>query len=122
MPASRTSGPALNGLFGYDLSQRLGEIRDGYRFDISCQGSVPQSVVAFLESDSYEDATRNAISLGGDADTMAAIAGGIAEAFYGSVPEPIRAPALDLLDRPLRRAADGAPQVMVRHTLPWCYT
>ena len=92
--------------FGYNLSERLADIRDRYRFDISCQGSVPQSIIAFLESDSYEDAIRNAISLGGDADTMAAIAGGIAEAFYGGVPEPLRVRALALLDQPLRAVVD----------------
>lgn len=70
--------------------------------DVSCQGSVPQSIIAFLESNSYEDAVRNAISLGGDADTMACIAGGIAEAFYGGVPEDIRNRILGLLDVRLR--------------------
>ncbi|AWM37513.1 ADP-ribosylglycohydrolase [Gemmata obscuriglobus] len=88
--------------FGYDLSARLDDIRPGYAFDVSCQGSVPQSLVAFLESESYEDAVRNAISLGGDADTMAAIAGAVAEAFYGGVPEHIAAPALERLDGRLR--------------------
>ena len=73
--------------FGYDLSQTLDEIRPVYRFDVSCQGSVPQSIIAFLESESVEDAIRKAISLGGDADTMACIAGAIAEAFYRGVPE-----------------------------------
>ena len=92
--------------FGYNLSERLADIRGRYRFDISCQGSVPQSIIAFLESDSWEDAVRNAISLGGDADTMAAIAGGIAEAFYGGVPEPLRVRALALLDQPLRAVVD----------------
>jgi ADP-ribosylglycohydrolase len=92
----------LERTFGYRLRDRLDDIRDGYRFDVSCQGSVPPSIIAFLESDSYEDAVRNAVSLGGDADTMAAIAGGIAVAFYGDVPERIRGPALDRLDRPLR--------------------
>lgn len=77
--------------FGYNLSEKLDDIRAGYGFDVSCQGSVPQSIVAFLEAESYEDAVRNAISLGGDADTMACIAGGIAEAFYGGVPDAIRA-------------------------------
>ena len=84
--------------FGYSLDQTLDEIRPIYRFDVSCQGSVPQSILAFLESHSYEDAVRNAISLGGDADTMACIAGGIAEAFYGGVPEEIGTKALALLD------------------------
>lgn len=83
---------------GYELRMTLDEIRPTYRFDVSCQGSVPQSIVAFLESSDYEDALRNAISLGGDADTMACIAGGIAQAYYGGVPEPIRARALTYLD------------------------
>jgi ADP-ribosylglycohydrolase len=68
---------------------------------------VPQSIIAFLESDSYEDAVRNAISLGGDADTMACIAGGIAEAYYGGVPEGIREKALARLDDRLRGVIDG---------------
>ncbi|MDT8445110.1 MAG: ADP-ribosylglycohydrolase family protein, partial [Desulfuromonadales bacterium] len=88
--------------FGYDLSGRLNDIRKGYRFDITCQGSVPQSIIAFLESSSYEDAVRNAISLGGDADTMACIAGGIAEAYYGGVPDDIQRQALARLDDRLR--------------------
>jgi len=88
--------------FGYNLSERLDDIRAKYRFDVSCQGSVPQSIIAFLESDSYEDAVRNAISLGGDADTMACIAGGIAEAFYGGIPEDIRSRTLSALDERLR--------------------
>lgn len=75
--------------FGYDLTRRLDAIRPGYRCDVSCQGAVPESLTAFLESADYEGAVRNAISLGGDADTMDCIAGGIAQAFYGSVPEPI---------------------------------
>ncbi|MFO7545189.1 MAG: ADP-ribosylglycohydrolase family protein [Trueperaceae bacterium] len=92
---------AVENDLGYDLAMTLDEIRPTYRFDVSCQGSVPQAIVAFLESSDYEDALRNAISLGGDADTMACIAGGIAEAFYGGVPEPIRARALAYLDERL---------------------
>ena len=88
--------------FEYDLSERLDDIRETYTFDVSCQGSVPQSIIAFLESTDYEDAVRNAISLGGDADTMACIAGGIAEAFYGGVPREIRERALGRLDERLR--------------------
>jgi ADP-ribosylglycohydrolase len=88
--------------FHYNLNEPLDFVRAAYRFDVSCQGSVPQSIIAFLESSSYEDAVRNAISLGGDADTMACIAGGIAEAFYGGVPAPIRERALSLLDERLR--------------------
>lgn len=73
--------------FGYDLSPTLEEIRPGYRFDESCQGTVPPAIIAFLVSDDYEDAIRKAISLGGDADTLAAITGSIAEAFYGEIPQ-----------------------------------
>ncbi len=79
----------IQGRFGYNLTRPLDAIRPGYRFDVSCQGSVPESLIAFLESADFEGAVRNAISLGGDADTMACIAGGIAQAFYGSVPKPI---------------------------------
>lgn len=75
--------------FGYDLNRTLAEIRPGYQFDVSCQGSVPEAIIAFLESDDYEDAIRKAISLGGDSDTIACITGGIAEAFYGGVPDLI---------------------------------
>ena len=92
--------------FGYVIAESLAEIRPTYRFHVSCQESVPQSILAFLESTSYEDAVRNAISLGGDADTMACIAGGIAEAFYGGVPEEIRTPVLSLLDDRLRGVLD----------------
>lgn len=91
--------------FGYRLSDRLDDIREAYEFDVSCQGSVPQSIIAFLESESYEDAIRNAISLGGDCDTMACIAGGIAEAFHGPVPEEIGTRVLAKLDPRLRGIA-----------------
>ena len=76
----------LQDRFGYDLTRSLEVIRPSYRFDVSCQGSVPESLIAFLEASGYESAVRNAVSLGGDADTMACIAGGIAQAFYGAVP------------------------------------
>jgi len=75
--------------FNYDLSKTINEIRPDYFFDVSCQGSVPQSIIAFLDSDNYEDAVRKAVSLGGDADTIACITGGIAEAFYGPIPKDI---------------------------------
>ena len=63
---------------------------------------MPEAIIAFLDSSDYEDAIRLAISLGGDADTLACITGGIAEAFYGSVPQHIAEPALQILDRDLR--------------------
>ncbi|MDO4988703.1 MAG: ADP-ribosylglycohydrolase family protein, partial [Synergistes sp.] len=73
--------------FSYDLSQPLSKIRSRYKFDCTCQGSVPQAITAFLESESTEDAICNAISLGGDADTQACIAGAIAEAYFGEIPK-----------------------------------
>jgi len=76
--------------FGYDLNRTVEDIRPYYEFDISCQGTVPEALIAFLDSDSYEDAVRNAISLGGDSDTLACITGGIAEAYYGPVASRIR--------------------------------
>ena len=87
--------------FGYDLGRTLDEIRPGYRFNESCQGTVPQAIIAFLESTGFEDAIRNAISLGGDSDTLAAITGSIAETAYG-VPQWIKDKAWEYLDEPLR--------------------
>ncbi|NET47712.1 MAG: ADP-ribosylglycohydrolase family protein, partial [Merismopedia sp. SIO2A8] len=77
------------------------EIRPTYKFDVSCQGSVPQAMMAFLESTDFEDAIRTAISIGGDSDTIACIAGGIAEAFYGEVPEAIATQVWKRLPPPL---------------------
>jgi ADP-ribosylglycohydrolase len=88
--------------FGYFLDETLDQLRPTYLFDVSCQGCVPQSIIAFLESSGFEDAVRNAISLGGDADTMACIAGAIAEAYYGGVPPEIAEPVLARLDDRLR--------------------
>jgi ADP-ribosylglycohydrolase/O-acetyl-ADP-ribose deacetylase (regulator of RNase III) len=73
--------------FGYDLSRTCDEIRPGYRHVETCQQTVPEAIIAFLESTGFEDALRNAVSLGGDSDTLACITGGIAEAFYGMPPE-----------------------------------
>ncbi len=83
--------------FGYDLDRTIQQIRPEYRFEISCQGSVPEAIIAFLDSDGVESAIRLAISLGGDADTQAAIAGGIAHAFYGQVPEAMIGPVRERL-------------------------
>ena len=74
---------------GYDLTRTVDDIRPDYAFDMTCQGTVPQAVTCALESESYEDAVRNAISLGGDSDTLGSIAGGIAEALHG-IPEDIK--------------------------------
>ena len=81
----------------YALDFTIDAIRPEYRFDVSCQGSVPQAIEAFLESDSFEDAVRTAVSVGGDSDTIAAITGSIAQAYYG-IPEEISAQALTCLD------------------------
>lgn len=81
----------------YPLDFTLDEIRDGCRFNETCQQTVPQAIEAFLESDDFEDAVRCAISIGGDSDTLAAITGGIAEAYYG-IPNEIRAKAEGFLD------------------------
>lgn len=75
--------------YGYDLNRKLDDIRPRYGFDVTCQGSVPESIIAFLESHDYESTIRLAVSLGGDSDTQACIAGGIAEAFYGMPDEII---------------------------------
>ena len=93
--------------FGYDLHRTCDEIRPNYQFEVSCQKSVPESIIAFLESSDYESAIRLAVSMGGDADTMGAIAGGIAEAFYGGVPEHIKAEVIN-------RLPDEFVQVMKR--------
>jgi ADP-ribosylglycohydrolase len=79
----------IAGRFGYDLNRTLDEIRPYYAFNESCQETVPESLIAFLESTGYVDAVRKAISLGGDSDTIACITGGIAQAFYGGVPKDI---------------------------------
>lgn len=81
----------------YRIKFKLADIRANYTFDVSCQGSVPQALEAFFESTSFEDAIRNAVSIGGDSDTIAAITGGIAEAYYG-IPVDIRKLALTFLD------------------------
>lgn len=75
--------------FGYNLKRTIDDIRPLYNFDASCQGSVPEAIIAFLDSDSYEDAVRKAVSLGGDSDTLACIAGGISQAFYKKIPTEI---------------------------------
>lgn len=96
----------LEDRFGYDLHKRLDHIRPTYAFDETCQGTVPQGIIAFLESASFEDAIRNAISLGGDADTLACITGGIAEAYYGGVPQELAGPVRRLLDQRLLSVVD----------------
>jgi ADP-ribosylglycohydrolase len=93
---------SLERMFDYNLRETLDNIRPTYRFNESCQETVPAALIAFLESRDYEDAVRKAISLGGDADTLACITGGVAEAHYGGVPPHIMGPALNALDERLR--------------------
>lgn len=100
--------------FGYDMNRTVAEIRPGYRFDISCQGSVPEAIIAFLDSSSYEDAIRNAVSLGGDSDTLACITGGIAEAFYGPVAASIHRQVQERLTPELWAITDAFYRKYVR--------
>jgi len=80
---------AVQDRFGYNLSRTIDAIRPEYKPDVTCQGTVPEAIIAFLDSTSFEDAVRNAVSLGGDADTQACIAGSIAEAYYKTIPMAI---------------------------------
>ena len=81
----------------YNLDFTVDGIRPGYSHDMSCDGSVPQAIVCFLDSNSFEDAIRNAVSLGGDGDTLACIAGAIAEAYYG-IPDELQEEIFDYID------------------------
>lgn len=92
--------------FGYKLDETIESIKLWYRADCSCKGSVPQAIIAFLESTGFEDAIRKAVSLGGDSDTQACIAGGIAEAFYGGVPDGIRNEIRKKLNSDLLKTVD----------------
>jgi hypothetical protein len=107
--------------FGYDLSDSYEGIRAHYGFDVSCQGTVPPAIVAFLESRDYEDAVRKAVWLGGDSDTLACITGSIAEAFYGGVPpavvrEVVKRLPVDLL-AVLKRAVERRGRTVERERL-----
>ena len=87
--------------FGYDLNHTCGQIRSDYQFNETCQHTVPEAIIAFLESTGYENAIRLAVSLGGDSDTLACITGGIAEAFYG-LPNEIKSKTLSFLPEKLK--------------------
>lgn len=89
--------------FGYDLQESIATIRKSYGFDVSCQGSVPQAIISFLESSDFETAIRKAISIGGDSDTIACMAGGIAATFYDKIPETICQSAFGYLDPFLKK-------------------
>lgn len=92
--------------FGYYLARTVAAIRPSYQFDVSCQGTVPEAIIAFLDSHDYEDAVRLAISLGGDSDTLACIAGSIAAPYYGQIPETIIRPVRQLLPADLLAVVD----------------
>ncbi len=98
--------------FGYDLNRCVDEIRPTYQFDVSSQGTVPQAVRAFIDSSGFVDALRNAVSLGGDSDTLACITGGIAQAFYKGVPEDVQLRVYSALDD---RLSDITRQFMERY-------
>jgi ADP-ribosylglycohydrolase len=91
--------------FGYDLSRTVDSIRPSYHFDVTCQGSVPEAIIAFLESEDFEDAIRLAISLGGDSDTLGCMCGGIAQSFYGEIPRTI-------VEQGMRRLSDDLSAVV----------
>jgi ADP-ribosylglycohydrolase len=96
----------LSERFGYDLARTVETIRPSYSFDVSSQGSVPEAIVAFLDAAAVEHAIRNAIWLGGDADTQAAIAGSLAEAWHGGLPPSVRREAVTRLSDDLREVTD----------------
>lgn len=92
----------IEGTFGYTLNRDYDDIQENYSFDSSCQGSVPESIICFLVGSDYEDVIRHAIALGGDADTMAAIAGSIASAFYKQIPDHIFSHCMNILPEEIK--------------------
>jgi ADP-ribosylglycohydrolase len=92
---------AIEGRFHYDVYHSLDSIRPTYSFEVSCQGPFPEASVCFLDGDCYEDTNRNAVSLGGDSDTLACIAGGIAETFYCGVPGHVSQAIVERMPRDL---------------------
>ena len=92
-------------MFGYDLDRTIDEIRPGYYFDVSCQGSVPEAIIAFLEGNSFEEVVRLAISIGGDSDTIGCMAGAIAACTY-SIPDEIAEACACRLTDDLREVND----------------
>jgi ADP-ribosylglycohydrolase len=101
--------------FGYDLNRDCNDIRPDYYFDVSCQGTVPEAIIAFLDSWDFESAIRLAVSLGGDSDTLTCITGGIAEAFYKEIPEPIIAEMRNRLDTDWWDIINGVKAVAAKH-------
>ena len=99
--------------FGYDLSRTCDEIRPTYHHVESCQQTVPEAIIAFLEAESFEDAVRNAVSLGGDTDTLAAITGSIAEAYFG-IPAVLKAECRKRIDPEMNRVLDAFDEALGR--------
>jgi ADP-ribosylglycohydrolase len=89
--------------FGYNLNSTVDELRETYEYNETCQGTVPEAIICFLESTDFEDAIRNAISIGGDSDTLACITGGIAEAYYQEIPETIIKEAIYRLPKDIKQ-------------------
>lgn len=104
----------LTDRFGYDLGRTTGSIRPDYGFDVTCQGSVPEAIICFLEADSWEMAVRLAVSLGGDADTQACIAGGLAQAAYGPPPAEAISLTRQILTRDLGQILDDFEEALIR--------
>ena len=96
--------------FGYDLERKYADIKPEYKFDVTCQGSVPESIICFFESIDYESAIRLAVSIGGDADTMGAITGSIASAFYKEIPDKIAGNCFDLLSDDIYGIVEKFPE------------
>ena len=96
----------ISDTFGYNLERKIDDIRPGYKFDVSCQGSVPEAIITFLESSDFEDAIRLAVSIGGDSDTIACITGGIAEAYYHTVPEHIIESVFKILPEQMKKIVE----------------
>jgi ADP-ribosylglycohydrolase len=99
--------------FGYRLDDALDTIRPGYQFDVTCQGTVPAALICFLQSTDFEDTIRNAVSLGGDSDTLACIAGSVAQAYYRVIPDYIEEECFRRLDPHLAGIAQGFTQIFV---------
>jgi len=108
----------LKSTFQYDLDRSVDEIRLRCTGDCSCIKSVPEAIICFLESESFEDAIRNAISLGGDADTQACITGSIAEAFYGDIPENIKAKATLYLPEDFMDMIKKVEEILKKKEIP----
>ncbi len=101
--------------FGYDLNRTVDEIRPNYNFDVTCQGTVPEAIIAFLEGTSFEDVLRTAVSLGGDCDTLTSIATAMAEAFYG-IPENLRMEVRNRIQPDMLAVVDRFNEMLTKAT------